>query len=57
MTLGKKEREKFIKFNEKYLLALYEVSHCIAKNKKPFTIGDDLMLPAANKMVEILHGR
>ncbi|XP_035229056.1 protein FAM200A-like [Stegodyphus dumicola] len=35
----------------------YEVSYCIAKNKKPFTIGEDLVLPAAIKMVEILHGR
>lgn len=42
--------------NEKYLLASYEVSYCISKNKKPFTIGEDLVLPAAIKMVEILHG-
>ncbi|XP_035229526.1 zinc finger BED domain-containing protein 5-like [Stegodyphus dumicola] len=35
----------------------YEVSYCIAKNKKPFTIGEDLVLPAVIKMVEILHGR
>ena len=41
--------------NEKYLVVSYEVSYCIAKNKKPFTIGD-LILPAATKMVEILHG-
>ena len=32
--------------NEKCLLASYEVSYCIAKNKKPFTIGEDLVLPA-----------
>ena len=42
--------------NEKYLLASYEVSYCIAKNKRQFTIGQDLVLPAAIKMVEILHG-
>ena len=53
----KKNFEKYITVNEKYFLASYEVSYCIAKNKKPFTIGDDLVLPAAIKMVEILHGR
>uniref|UniRef100_A0A0K0EJ23 DUF4371 domain-containing protein n=1 Tax=Strongyloides stercoralis TaxID=6248 RepID=A0A0K0EJ23_STRER len=53
----KKIFEKFITVNKKYLLASYEVSYCIAKNKKPFTIGKDLVLPAAIKMVEILHGR
>ena len=42
--------------NEKYLLASYEVSYFIAKNKKPFTIGEDLVLPAATEMVEILYG-
>ncbi|XP_023242879.1 SCAN domain-containing protein 3-like [Centruroides sculpturatus] len=51
-----KSFEEFTTINEKYLLASYEVSYCIAKNKKPFTIGEDLVLPAAIKMVEILHG-
>ena len=53
----KKSFEEFMVVNEKYLLASYEVSYCIAKNKKPFTIGEDLVLPAAIKMVEILHGK
>lgn len=42
--------------NEKYLLALCEVSYLIAKNKKLFTIGEEFLLPAAMKMVEIFHG-
>ena len=42
--------------NEKYLLVPYKVSYSIAKNKKPFIIGEDLLLPAATKVVEILHG-
>ena len=40
----------------KYLLGSYEVSYMIAKNKKRFTIGKDLELPAVTEMVEILHG-
>ncbi|GFR05750.1 protein FAM200B [Trichonephila clavata] len=58
-SLNKEEKkflDKFMTVNEKYLLASYEVSYCIAKNKKPFTIGEDLVLPTAIKMVEILHG-
>jgi len=57
-TLNKEKKsfEKIMTINEKYLLASYEVSYCIAKNKKPFTIGEELILPAAIKMVEILHG-
>jgi hypothetical protein len=35
----------------------HEVSDCIAKNKMPFTIGEDLVLHAAicRKIVEILE--
>ena len=42
--------------NEKHLLTSYEVSYRIAKNKMSFTVGGDLVLPAAisRKMVEIL---
>ena len=36
--------EKFITVNEKYLLASYKVSYCIAKNEEPFTNGEDLVL-------------
>ena len=41
--------------NEKYLLASYKISYCIAENKKPFTIKEDFVIPAATKMVELLH--
>ena len=41
---------------EKYFLASYEVSYCIAKNIKPITIVEDLVSPAATKMVGILYG-
>jgi hypothetical protein len=44
--------------NEKCLLASYEVSCCIAKNKILLTIEKDLVLSAAisRKIVEILDG-
>jgi hypothetical protein len=38
------------------LLASCEVSYLIAKNKKPHTIEETLLLPAAMKMCEIMHG-
>jgi hypothetical protein len=40
----------------KALLTFFEVSYLIAKNKKPHTIGETLLLPAAMKMCEIMHG-
>jgi hypothetical protein len=40
----------------KALLASFEVSYFIAKNKKRHTIGETLLLPAAMKMCEIMHG-
>jgi hypothetical protein len=46
-----------LKVNEKYLLASYEASYLIAKAKKPFTIGEELILPAAIKICEIIHGK
>ena len=42
--------------NEKYLLASQEVTYCIAKNRKPFTFGEDFILPATTKIVLIPHG-
>jgi len=59
LKTSNKEKENFEKFmtvNEKYLQASYEVSYLIAKNKKPYNIGENLVLPTAIKMVEILHG-
>jgi hypothetical protein len=38
----------------KALLVCCEVSYLIAKNKKPLTIGETLLLPAM-KMCEIMH--
>ncbi|XP_065568857.1 protein FAM200B-like [Artemia franciscana] len=49
----KNTSEKYVTLNDKYLLALYEVSYLIAKTKKPFTIGEQLLLPAAIRMSEL----
>jgi hypothetical protein len=40
----------------KALLASFQVSYLIAINKKPHTIGETLLLPAAMKMCKIMHG-
>jgi hypothetical protein len=40
----------------KALLASFEVSYLIAKNMKPHTIGETLLLPVAMKICEIMHG-
>jgi hypothetical protein len=41
----------------KALVASFEVSYLIAKNKKPHTIGETLLLPAGMKMCEIMAKR
>lgn len=41
---------------QKALNASLEVSYLIGKNMKPHTIGESLVLPAAIKMVSIMHG-
>ena len=38
------------------MCASYEASYLIAKSTKPFSFGEDLVLPAAVKMSEIVHG-
>ena len=43
--------------NSKYLRASYEASYLIAKSKKQFTIGEELVLPVAVRMTEIIHGQ
>jgi hypothetical protein len=41
----------------KALLASFELSYLIVKNKNPHTIGETLLLPAAIKMCGIMHGK
>ena len=40
----------------KYLRASYEVSYLIAKSKKPFTVGEELVHPVAVKIAKIVLG-
>lgn len=42
--------------NEQALLASYKVSYQIARCKKPHTIGEELILPAAIEIVETMFG-
>ena len=42
---------------EKYTRASFEVSWLINTTKKPFNIGEDLVLPVAVKMTEIVRGK
>ena len=37
--------------------ASYEASYLIAKSTKPFSVGENLVSPAAVKMSEIVHGK
>ena len=48
--------ETHVLTNFKHLCASYEASYLIAKGKKPFTIGEELVLPVAVRMTEIIHG-
>ncbi len=43
--------------NSKHLQASYEASYLIAKAKKPFTIGEELALPIAIRITEIINGK
>lgn len=49
--------QNFTELNDNCLEAPSEVSHLIAKDKKPHTLGETLVIPAAVKMVGIIHGR
>ena len=42
---------------EKYLLASYQASYLIAKAKKPYTVGEELVLPTAVQITETIHGK
>ena len=52
----KKSFEKQVQVHAKYLRASYEVSYLIAKSKKPFTVGEKLVHPAAVKIAKIVLG-
>jgi hypothetical protein len=41
----------------KALLASFQVLYLIAKNKNTHTVGERLLLPAAMKICEIVHGK
>lgn len=46
---------KYTKLNDKLLKASFEIALLVAKTKKPHTIGEDLVLPAAIKICETIH--
>lgn len=48
--------KKALSINEKALLASYKVAYKIARCKKPHTIGEELILPAAIDIVETILG-
>ncbi|GFU53065.1 protein FAM200B [Trichonephila clavipes] len=48
--------KKTLSVNEKALLTSYKVSYKIARCKKPHTIAEELILPAAIEIVEAMFG-
>jgi hypothetical protein len=50
-----KINENCCHYFDKALLASFEVSHLIAKNKTPPTAEETLLIPAAIKICEIMH--
>lgn len=48
--------KKTLSINEKALLASYKVAYQLARCKKPHLIGEELILPAAIQIVEIMFG-
>ena len=60
LKFSKKQKqftENFFTVNERYMCAFYEASYLIAKSTKTFSAGKNLVLPAAVKMSEIVHGK
>ena len=49
--------ENFFTVNERYMRTSYEASYLIAKSTKPFSVGENLVLPATVKMSEIVLGK
>ncbi|GFX51715.1 protein FAM200B [Trichonephila clavipes] len=49
-------KKKLLSVNEKALLTSYKVSYKIARCKKPHTIAEELILPAAIEIVETMFG-
>lgn len=56
LKVQKKVINKFSTVSQKALVASFEVSYLIAKTKKPHSIGESLVLPAAIKIVTAMHG-
>ena len=54
---AKQFTDNFFILNERYMHASYEASCLIAKSTKPFSVGENLVLPAAVIMSEIVHGK
>ena len=53
----KNNLNKYVTLIDKYLLTSYEVSYLITKTKKPYTIGEQLLIPAAIRKSEIVRGK
>jgi len=56
LKVQKKVINKFSTVSQKALVASFEVSYLIAKTKKPHSIGESLVLPAAIKIVTAMQG-
>lgn len=60
LRASKRQRQSFeseFVTEGKYTRASFEASLLIAKSKKPYNIGEELILPAAIKMSAIVHGK
>ena len=53
----KRFTENFYTVNDRCMRASYEASYLIAKSIKPFSVGENLVSPAAVKMSKIVHGK